>query len=163
MIVLGLKCFSHDTGAAIIGESAGGLVVHAISEARLNRRKHSFANPLMWIAYCLDALGLKSLDEVDLICIDRHMEFWPEARSQLGYAAAVARRHPRYDDNHRWNYLIEQTLQLDSNRVHLVNHVDAHAASSYFASPFDEAAVLVAEGGTGIYRGQGTSLRIRDR
>lgn len=163
MIVLGLKCFSHDTGAAIIGESAGGLVVHAISEARLNRRKHSFAYPLMSIAYCLDAFGLKSLDEVDFVCIDRHMEIWPEARSQFGYAAAAARRHPRYDDNHRWNYLIEQTLKLDWNSVRLVNHIDAHAASSYFASPFDEAAVLVAEGGTGIYHGQGTSLRVRDR
>ena len=163
MIVLGLKCFSHDTGAAIIGESNAGLVVHAISEARLNRRKHSFAYPLMSIAYCLDSLGLKSLDEVDLVCIDRHMEIWPEARSQFGYAAAAARRHPRYDDNHRWNYLIEQTLKVDRSRVRPVNHIDAHAASAYFASPFDQAAVLVAEGGTGIYHGRGTSLRILDR
>ena len=91
------------------------------------------------------------------------MEIWPEARSQFGYAAAAARRHPRYDDNHRWNYLIEQTLKLDWNSVRLVNHIDAHAASSYFASPFNEAVVLVAEGGTGIYHGQGTSLRVRDR
>jgi carbamoyltransferase len=163
MIVLGLKCFSHDTGAAIVGESAGRLTVHAISEARLNRRKHSFAYPLMSIAYCLEALGLTSLSDVDLICIDRHMELWPEPRSQFGFAAAKARRHPRYDDNHRWNYLIEQTLKLDRAKVRLVNHVDAHAASAYFASPFDSAAVLVAEGGTGIYRGQGTSLTVIDR
>jgi carbamoyltransferase len=163
MIVLGLKCFSHDTGAAIVGETNGRLAVHAISEARLNRRKHSFAYPLMSIAYCLEAFGLKSLDEVDLVCIDRHMELWPEPRSQYGYAAARARRHPRYDDNHRWNYLIEQTLQLDRAKVRLVNHVDAHAASAYFASPFDTAAVLIAEGGTGIYRGEGTSLHVIDR
>jgi len=163
MIVLGLKCFSHDTGAAIVGETNGRLRVHAISEARLNRRKHSFAYPLMSIAYCLEALGLKSLDEVDLICLDRHMELWPEPRSQYGYAAARARRHPRYDDNHRWNYLIEQTLKLDRAKVRLVNHVDAHAASAYYASPFDTATVLVAEGGTGVYRGEGTSLRVIDR
>lgn len=163
MIVLGLKCFSHDTGAAILGETGGGLVVHAISEARLNRRKHSFAYPLMSIRYCLDALGLRSLDEVDLVCIDRHMELWPEPRSQFGFAAAKMRRHPRYDDNHRWNYLIEQTLKLDRAKVRLINHVDAHAASAYFASPFDEAAVLVAEGGTGIYRGRGATLQTIDR
>ncbi len=163
MIVLGLKCFSHDTGAAIVGETNGRLVVHAISEARLNRRKHSFAYPLMSIAYCLDAFGLTSLDEVDLICIDRHMELWPEAGSQFGYAAAQARRHPRYDDNYRWNYLIEQTLKLDHAKVRLINHVDAHAASTYFASPFDSAAVMVAEGGTGIYRGEGTTLGVVDR
>jgi len=163
MIVLGLKCFSHDTGAAIVAESGGRLVVHAVSEARLNRRKHSFAYPLMSIAYCLEALGLTSLDEVDLICVDRHMELWPEPRSQFGFQAAKARRHPRYDDNHRWNYLIEQTLKVDRAKVRLVNHVDAHAASAYFASPFDSAAVLVAEGGTGLYRGEGTALRVIDR
>ena len=73
MIVLGLKCFSHDTGAAIVTDRAGTLEITAISEARLNRRKHSFTYPLMSIAYCLEALGLERLDEVDAICTDRHM------------------------------------------------------------------------------------------
>ena len=113
MIVLGLKCYSHDTGAAILSDRAGSLQIIAISEARLNRRKHSFTYPLMSIAYCLDSLGLASLDQVDLICIDRHMEEWPERGSQFGYANALARHHPRYDDNHRWNYLVEQTIKLD--------------------------------------------------
>ena len=84
MIVLGLKCFSHDTGAAILSDHEGKLKVVAISEARLNRRKHSFAYPLMSIAYCLASLGLDSLDDVDLICIDRHMEIWPDRNSQFG-------------------------------------------------------------------------------
>ena len=81
MIVLGLKCYSHDTGAAIISDQGGSLKIYTIAEARLNRRKHSFAYPLMSIAYCLGALGLDSLDDVDLICIDRHMETWPEKGS----------------------------------------------------------------------------------
>ncbi len=163
MIVLGLKCFSHDTGAAIVSDDAGELTVHAISEARLNRRKHSFTYPLMSIDYCLSALGLNSLDEVDLICIDRHMEVWPEANSQFGYQNALRRHQPRYDDNHFWNYLAEQTIKLDRSKVRWVNHVDAHAASTYFASPFDEAAILVTEGGTGLYIGQGETLRPIDR
>ena len=83
MIILGLKCYSHDTGAAIVSDESGSLVIHAISEARLNRRKHSFTYPLMSIAYCLNALGLEHLDQVDRICIDRHMEIWPEQGSQL--------------------------------------------------------------------------------
>ena len=65
MIILGLKCYSHDTGAAIVSDDSGSLVLHAISEARLNRRKHSFTYPLMSIAYCLNALGLEHLDQVD--------------------------------------------------------------------------------------------------
>jgi carbamoyltransferase len=163
MIVLGLKCYSHDTGAAIVSDQGGTLKIHAIAEARLNRRKHSFAYPLLSIAYCLASLGLDSLDDVDLICIDRHMETWPEKGSQFGYQNALKRHHPRYDDNHRWSYLIEQSINFDPAKLRLINHIDAHAASAYFASPFDDAAVLIAEGGTGIYHGQGPELKIVDR
>ena len=163
MIVLGLKCYSHDTGAAILSDHEGTLKVVAISEARLNRRKHSFSYPLMSIAYCLAGLGLNHLDEVDLICIDRHMEEWPDKDSQFGYNKALKRYHPRYDDNHRWNYLIEQSIKFDRTKCRLINHIDAHAASAYYASPYEEAAVLIAEGGTGIYYGQNKNLKIIDR
>ena len=155
MIVLGLKCHSHDTGAAIVSDSGGGLAVHAISEARLNRRKHSFTYPLMSIAYCLAALGLERLDQVDLVCIDKHMERWPDSNSQHGFDNALRRYQRGYDDNHRWNYVVEHRLDFSGTKVEWVNHVDAHAASAYYASPFDDAAVLIAEGGTGIYRGKG--------
>ena len=163
MIVLGLKCYSHDTGAAIVSDESGELVIHAISEARLNRRKHSFTYPLMAIDYCLKAHGLESLNDVDLICIDRHMAIWPEQGSQFGYQNALRRHHPRYDDNHRWNYLAEQSIRIDRSKVLLVNHIDAHAASAYYVSPFDEAAILIAEGGSGIYHGDQLSLNIVDR
>ena len=163
MIVLGLKCYSHDTGAAILSDHEDNLKVIAITEARLNRRKHSFAYPLMSIAYCLKGLGLSSLDDVDLICIDRHMEIWPDDNSQFGYQRALKRYQPRYDDNHRWNFLIEQSIKFNPTKCRLINHVDAHAASAYFASPFKNSAVLVSEGGTGIYLGHGTELKIIDR
>ena len=163
VIVLGLKCYSHDTGAAIISDESGELRTHAISEARLNRRKHSFTYPLMAIDYCLKAMNLRSLDDIDLICFDRHMESWPEPGSQFGYSNALRRHHPRYDDNHRWNYLVEQSLKLDKAKVRWINHIDAHAASAYYVSPFDDAAILIAEGGTGIYHGTGTDLNIVDR
>ena len=52
---------------------------------------------------------------------------------------------------------------MDPAKVSWINHVDAHAASAYFVSPFEEAAVLIAEGGTGIYHGRGPALEIVDR
>ncbi len=163
MIILGLKCYSHDTGAAILSDQGGELRVSAITEARLNRRKHSFSYPLMSIAYCLSSLGINTLDDVDLICIDRHMEKWPDKNSQFGYHNALKRYLPRYDDNYRWNYLIEQTIMFDRSKIRFINHVDAHAASAYYPSPFENAAVLIAEGGTGIYHAQGYDLNIVDR
>ena len=96
-------------------------------------------------------------------CIGRHIETWPEIASQYGFDNALRKYHPRYDHNYHWNYLIEQTINLDREKVRWVNHVDAHAATAYFASPFDEAAVLVTEGGTGIYKGSNTDLVPVDR
>ncbi len=49
-------------------------------------------------------------------------------------------------------------MKYDTAKVQWINHIDAHAANTYFVSPFDEAAILIAEGGTGIYHGQGSDL-----
>ena len=95
MIVLGLKCYSHDTGAAIISDQNGSLKISAIAESRLNRRKHSFAYPLMSIDYCLSSIGIDNLADVDLICIDKHMEKWPQKRSQYSRENVVKRYQPR--------------------------------------------------------------------
>ena len=84
MLVLGIKYYRHDTGAAIFSDQACKVEVCAISEIRLNRRKHSFSYPLMSIDYRLRTFGLESLTQVDLIYIDRHIETWPETISQFG-------------------------------------------------------------------------------
>ena len=87
------------------------------------------------------------------------MEIWPEQGSQFGFQNAMKRHLPRYDDNHRWNYLVEQkTLRVDQTKVQWVNHADAHAASAFYVSPFEHAAVLIVEGGTGIYVGTGSNF-----
>ena len=51
-------------------------------------------------------------------------------------------------------------MKYDPAKMQWINHIDAHAASAYFVSPFDEAAILIAEGGTGIYHGQDLDLNI---
>lgn len=53
MIVLGLKVFGHDTGAALIEDTDGDVKITAISEERLNRRKHTSRFPIFSIDYCL--------------------------------------------------------------------------------------------------------------
>jgi len=45
-------------------------------------------------------------------------------------------------------------MKYNPAKVQWINHIDAHAASAYFISPFDEAAILIAEGSTSIYHGQ---------
>ena len=111
MYVLGLNTNSHDTGAALITDRSGELEVVAIAEARLNRRNHSWTYPLHAIRYCLDRFGLAGLAEIDLVCLDRFYEQWPEPGSYIGMAAARA-NEPYFDRDTRRHYLLEQCLDI---------------------------------------------------
>jgi carbamoyltransferase len=122
-VVLGLKIHGHDTGAAII---AHGKTVIAIAEERLNRVKHSpNMFPKLAIDYCLKGAGLSDLD-IDMVVID-----------QVGERRDV----PMYD-----MFVKETGDRFLKAKVHVINHHDAHAASAFFASPYDEAAILVCDG-----------------
>ncbi len=120
MNILGLHIFGHDTGAAIVSKGR----LWAIGEERLDRRKHSGYFPHLSVKYLLQAAGLNSINEIDLIVgVTRHNKEGTNVtvssiRDELGY----------------------------TGRIHTVSHHDAHAASAFCASPFDEAAIMVVDG-----------------
>lgn len=129
MNILGLKIVAHDTGAALISE---GRVV-AISEERLNRVKYSNDYfPKLSIQYCLDAFHLKP-EDIDIILIDQIFSI--EDRNMREIFAS-------------W----EMSSAFTKAKIEIVNHHDAHAASAFFCSPFDEAGVFICDGSgeTGI-------------
>ncbi len=117
MRVLGIHAFIHDSGACLVSDGD----VIAISEERLDRVKHSAAFPRLSVRYVLKEFGLKDINIVDLIVYDLFEGCGPEVLKgirELGYRG----------------------------RVQSIRHHDAHAASAYFASPFDESAVMVVDG-----------------
>jgi len=153
MIVLGIKGGGHDTGAAILREYRGGLNIVAISEERLNRCKHSRQYPLMAIDYCLGAFGLRSLAEVDVVAFDwHHGEF-----SDENYAVSPT-RNPESDHRPAFNHAVHHNLKLGRAKPVQLHHLAAHAASGYYLSPFQQAAILVVDFGVGLYTGRGTEL-----
>lgn len=157
MIVLGVKAIGHDTGAAIVADDGGDLKIVAIAEARLNRVKHSYRYPLLSIAYCLDAFGLKSLDDVDIVAFDWHDGKLAKAgRSHLGAPSAAG------DQFLLLNFAHQYGLRIHDDKLRYVDHIVAHAATAFALSPFDEAAILVADGGLGICRGRGTKIDVID-
>lgn len=122
MNVLGLKITSHDTGAALIS----GEKIVALAEERLCRIKHSpEIFPKLSIEYCLKELHLSPLD-IDLVVID-----------QVDLPDAVPMKK-----------IFEKNTNgaFKKAAVHVINHHDAHAATAFFASPFNESAVLVCDG-----------------
>ena len=155
MIIMGIKSVGHDTGAAIITDDGDDFRIHAIAEARLNRIKHSWRYPLLSMQYCLDALGLKNFNKVDAIYCDWH----------IGQVAKnISTRTPLSEDPHcdtvnAFNHTLHSLLEVDKEKVKYCAHLAAHAASSYYLSPFDEATTLVIDGGYGLYHGKGNSLK----
>ena len=122
MNVLGLKIKKHDTGAALISD---GEVV-AIAEERLCRIKHSFdIFPRLGIDYCLDTLKVKP-EEIDLVVIDQ-----VDLREKIPMKEI---------------FLQETRNRFSRASIEVINHHDAHAASAFFCSPFEEAAILVYDG-----------------
>lgn len=149
-VVLGLKIVSHDTGAALI---ANGRVV-AIAEERLNRKKHSFNMfPTLSIAYVLKECGLQASD-VDLVVID---QVHHKRETDM---VALFKKNTKEEFAHA--------------EIKVINHHDAHAATAFLCSPFEESAVLVYDGSgekfvdhsgcvsvetETLYRGFGNSLQ----
>ena len=109
MNILGLHLFGHDTGAALI--SQGRLT--AIGEERLDRRKHSGFFPHLSVKYLLDAAGLKSIDDIDLVVgVTRH--------SKDGSNAAInaIRSEPAYKGKAHTHTFLFTTVREFGKRRH---------------------------------------------
>lgn len=177
MIVLGLNCYKHDAAAAVLVD---GKLVAAAEEERFTRRKHTGEFPAQAAAYCLKAAGASARD------ID-HIGFYMDPAPFLGglathgLAQLLRSRHPRdfaqvvavITRNYARMKAIPRKLRaldLATERAafHYVEHHLAHAASTFFASPFHRAAILsldgVGEWNSGLLAyGEGNRIeRIRD-
>ncbi|GAB4157808.1 MAG: carbamoyltransferase C-terminal domain-containing protein [Planctomycetaceae bacterium] len=157
MIVLGIKAGGHDTGAAAIMERGRNLHIVAISEERLNRSKHSRQFPLMSIDYCLKAFGLDSLGDVDLVAIDRHMRELDDPEY-----ARTPTKHPQSDHRPDFNFAVYHSLDYQGAKATAIHHLYTHAASAYYLSPFQEAAILIVDAGLGIYTGRENKIITHD-
>jgi carbamoyltransferase len=133
--ILGIQSYANnDSGACIVrfSESGDELDYVAISEERLIRKKYPFSFPLYSVEYCMDHFGIKSLSEVDLLVGDFiRTKRWN--RSGPGYSCS------------EFDYL-KQKLDFDSRKIVQISHHMAHAASTFYTSGFDEAAILIVDG-----------------
>jgi len=153
MRILGVNAVFHDPAAALVVD---GQIVAAAEEERFSRRKHgkrpvpfaAWEQPEQSAAWCLNEGGLQAEDlnlvgySYDPDLVDHSLAGLDPAWEQL--RTTFARRAP---------WLLRTALPgLDPDRVRFVPHHVAHAASAALAAPFDDCAVLVADG-----RGESTS------
>jgi len=120
MKIIGLKILGHDTGAALLIDNQ----VVAISQERLDRKKYSRAFPEESVNYCLSAANLNGIDDVDIVAIEQ-MDITTEP---------LIKELKRQD---WWDKIADKVI--------FVNHHDAHAASAFFCSPFEDAAIMIVD------------------
>ena len=174
MRVLGISAFYHDSAAALIED---GQLVGAAQEERFTRKKHDSGFPQNAVQYCLDTAGIK-LADVDYVAFyDKpFLKFERLLETYLAYA-------PRGFNSFRmamplWlkEKLFQKTLLRDEmkrwqpdfdwqKRLLFGEHHQSHAASAYFPSPYEEAAVLCMDGvgewaTTSLGWGQGNKLEM---
>jgi len=149
MRILGISGYSHDAAAALLID---GRIVAAAEEERFSRIKHDSAYPRRAIAWCLEHAGLSPHD------LDLGAFFWqpwrgagvPPAQLLRGLTdgtTAFAIRNWAFPALARNLYpsLAAAHFAARVRRVRFVDHHLAHAASAFFASPFDEAAILTVD------------------
>jgi carbamoyltransferase len=148
--ILGISAFYHDSAAALVVD---GEIVAAAQEERFTRKKHDEGFPQNAVDYCLREAGLtaKDLDyvgfyEKPLRKFDRLLETYL-AFAPDGFRS-FAKALPQW---------LKQKLHLPreldrglghayTKRYVFTEHHESHAASAFFPSPFDEAAILTLDG-----------------
>jgi carbamoyltransferase len=148
--ILGISAFYHDSAAALVVD---GEVVAAAQEERFSRSKHDAGFPTAAIAYCLREANL-SPDQIDIIAFydkpltkfDRLLEtYLAHAPSGLG---SFARAVPLWLGGKLFMKRTVRNALPEANRARIVflEHHESHAASAFFPSPFEEAAILTLDG-----------------
>ena len=150
MKILGLNAFHGDAAAALFED---GRLIAAIEEERLNRIKHWAGFPALAARACLDASGSCALDPLDHVAISRdpRAHFWAKIGRLVtrpsDWRRTTSRAKNAIDVTRLGARLSEAGIaNADSVQVHFVEHHRAHLASAFFASPFDEAAVVSIDG-----------------
>jgi carbamoyltransferase len=173
MIVLGINAYHGDASAAILVD---GQLVAAAEEERFVRVKHWAGFPRRAVEYCLAAANARP-EDIDHIAIGRN----PRANLLDKVIYTLVRRPSTKLVAHRLRNTLKvrdpkselaKSLEIDPGRIratsHNVEHHLAHISSAFFASPYDESAIVSVDGcgdfvSTMWGTGRGGQLQIANR
>ncbi len=169
MYILGFNAYGHDTSFSLLKD---GLPVMVIEEERLTRVKHTKEFPLKSLHFCLDSQGL-TIDDIDHI--GYYFNPYLTAVNLARYLVEYFPRSLRFMGGDRLNIggsifglpkKIESIFGLSRGnfKFHYIKHHEAHAASAFFPSQFERAAVLSIDGWgefTSTWLGVGSGLKMK--
>jgi len=154
MRILGISAFYHDSAAALVED---GRLIAASQEERFTRKKHDASFPRHAVSYCLDAAGCK-LREVDHIVfydkpflkferlLETYIAFAPKGFRSFQMAIPLWLREKLFQKSLLLKQLREFDRDIVGDKLLFTEHHLSHAASAFFPSPFEKAAVLTMDG-----------------
>jgi carbamoyltransferase len=148
MNILGISCFYHDAAACLLQD---GKITAAASEERFNRRKNSPLFPINAVNFCLQRGGLTA-GEIDYVGFyeQPYLKFYRVLLSHLrAYPFSFKNFLATMPDWLRERLTLPLLLKNElgyEGEVFFIKHHLSHAASAFLVSPFEEAAILTADG-----------------
>ncbi|GIK61589.1 MAG: carbamoyltransferase [Ignavibacteriaceae bacterium] len=146
--ILGISAYYHDSAACIVKD---GIILAAAQEERFSRKKHDHRFPHHAIKFCLDYSGIKA-DELNLVAFyDKpFLKFERLLETYLTFAPigikSFIKAMPLWIKEKLWmKELIKKELGYEG-KIIFPEHHESHAASAFFPSPFNEAAILTMDG-----------------
>jgi carbamoyltransferase len=154
MRFLGISAYYHDSAAALVED--GGIVA-AAQEERFTRKKHDSSFPKNAIAYCLEEAGVK-LDELDHVVfydkpflkferlLETYIALAPRGFRSFSMAIPLWLKEKLFQKSLLKRELRQFGEDFDIDRLLFCEHHLSHAASAFYPSPFEDAAVLTMDG-----------------
>jgi len=147
--ILGISAFYHDSAAALVVD---GEIIAAAQEERFTRKKHDSSFPQHAVDYCLREAGItaeqleyvgfydKPLSKFERL-IETYLAFTPRGYRSFRQALPLWLKQKLHIPTE-----IKRALPSYRRRIVFLDHHQSHAASAFFPSPFDEAAILTLDG-----------------
>ena len=150
MNILGISAFYHDSAAALVVD---GDIVAAAQEERFTRKKHDPGFPNHAVRYCLEEARLRP-DQLDFVVfydkpllkferlLETYLAFAPRGLRSFSLAMPVWLR-----EKMMMRSMLRRGLPGETGAAFVfMDHHESHAASAFFPSPFEEAAILTLDG-----------------
>jgi carbamoyltransferase len=153
--ILGVSAYYHDSAAALVVD---GRIIAAAQEERFTRTKHDASFPANAIAFCLDHGGLEPAD-IDLVAfydkpflkferlLETYLAFVPRGFKSFRQALPIWIKDKLFQKHLIAGELRKLSAEVDwAEKLAFSEHHLSHAASAFYPSPFERAAVLTMDG-----------------
>ncbi|HCM42315.1 MAG TPA: hypothetical protein DIS66_03245 [Candidatus Omnitrophica bacterium] len=166
--ILGISAFYHDSAACLLKD---GNIVAAAEEERFSRQKGDARFPRESIAFCLAQAGITASQLEMIVYYDKPiLTFARLMQSYLEYPFSSFRSFQKslpfwIHEKLKIPQVIDAALSEFQGQLYFSRHHESHAASTFFCSPYHDAAILIADGVgewacTSIGHGQGNSIKM---